>query len=263
MPKIITMGTLKGGVGKTNSVVNISGILSEKYKVLVVDVDPQGNATNNLGIDSTKEHLKNIQNVFESNTPIEEVVVKSPVKELPNLDVIPSSIFLAGTETKIVSYAGRELILKNYFEDNKDYLSQYDYIVIDTNPSMSIINQNAFLVSDSIILLSDVSMNAVNGAEQFVALWGASRRRLRKEDNVKGLIVNNLDKRIGLSRDIIEYYNVHDDFKSLVFKTIIPMNVKVKEAELEAKPINIYAKESPSHVAYQSIVKEMVQRGII
>jgi chromosome partitioning protein len=264
LPNVITFATLKGGVGKTASAFNFSGILAEQgNKVLVFDVDPQGNVTNNFGIDRTQENFKSVKEVMEDNIPIESVVVKSPVPELPTLDVIPSSIFLAGTETRIVSVAGREIILKNFLEDNMGYLKPYDYIIFDTNPSMSIINQNAFLVSDSIILLSDVSMNGLQGAELFIALWENNRKRLRKDDNVKGLLINNLDKRIKLSADIIDYCKEHEDFKNLMFNTVIPTNVKLKESELEAKPVNIYDKNSTGYSAYISVVEEMRERGIL
>lgn len=264
MPKTITFATLKGGVGKTMSTFNISGILAEQgNKVLVFDVDPQGNSTNNFGIDRTKKGFKSVKDIFEDTLKIDEIVVKSPVKELPTLDVIPSSIFLAGTETRIVNVAGREMIIKNFMEDNKKCLENYDYVIFDTNPSMSIINQNAFLVSDSIILMADVSMNALEGIELFMALWDDIRKRMRKEENIKGLLINNLDKRIRLSNDIVEYCKEHEDFKHLMFNTVIPMNVKLKESELEAKPINIYENNSVGCIAFAHVIGEMKERGIL
>lgn len=264
MPKTITFATLKGGVGKTMSTFNISGILAEQgHKILVFDVDPQGNSTNNFGISRTKKGFKSVKDIFEATVTIEDVIIKAPVKELPTLDVIPSSIFLAGTETRIVNIAGREMVIKNFMEDNKERLEHYDYIIFDTNPSMSIINQNVFLVSDSIILMADVSMNALEGAELFMALWDDTRKRLRKEENVKGLLINNLDKRIRLSSDIMAYCKEHEDFKHLLFNTAIPTNVKLKESELEAKPINIYENDSAGCIAFKKVISEMKERGIL
>lgn len=264
MTKKITISTLKGGVGKTMSSFNIAGILAEEgKKVLVVDVDPQGNVTNNFGIDRTTKGLKSVKEIFEDNAKYEEVVYKAPVPELPTLDVIPSSIFLTGTEMRIINVAGRERILANFYEDNAEGIEKYDYVIMDTNPSMSVINQNALFVADSIILLSDVSMNALEGAELFMALWDDARRTLRKENNIKGLLINNSDKRIKLSADLVEYCNGHEEFAKLVFKTVIPQNVKLKESELAAKPINIYDKTSAGYEAYKSVVEEMKQRGIV
>ena len=262
--KVITFGTLKGGVGKTMSSFNIAGILAEKNKnVLVVDAYSQGNATNNFGVDRTI--IKNsINNIFEGkNTSPKEIIIKHPISELKTLDIIPSSIFLFQTEMKMMNLAGRELMLKNYLEDNKKIFNEYDYVIIDTNPSMSIINQNSFLVSDSIILVADVSMNAIEGIELFIALWEDSRKRLRKENNIKAVLINNFDKRLKISIDFIDYCKQHDELKTLLINSIITKNVKLKEAELEAKPINLYDKKSAGYETFRSAIIEMTERGIL
>ena len=145
--KIITIGTLKGGTGKTSTLYNLSSLLAEQFKILLIDVDPQCNLSLNAGVDVTATNLKTVKNIFEGNVNAEEVIFKKPMDCIPNLDIIPSSIQLTATEINIVSQAGREQILNNFLLDNNDYLSQYDYIMIDTNPSMSIINQNSFLSS--------------------------------------------------------------------------------------------------------------------
>lgn len=264
MTKIITFGALKGGVGKTITAFNVAGILAENQKkVLVVDADPQGNMTNNFGVDRTAKNFRSIQEVFEDSISFDDVIIKSPIKELPHLDLIPSSIFLAKTELQIISIAGRELILQNFFEDNKKDISYYDYIILDTNPSMSIVNQNAFIVADSIVLLSDVSMNAMEGVDLFIALWYDIRKRIRKDDNVKALIVNNLDKRIRLSYDFIDYCKDKEGIKELLLSTVVPVNVKLKESELEAKPINLTDKKSTGYNAYLELIEELKGRGVL
>ena len=203
MGKIITFGTLKGGVGKTMLCFNIGGILSQLgYRVLVIDSDLQGNLTNNMGIDRTQPDLLttyDVYNLEEAQPEPDQLVIKSPIDRLPLLDMIAGSIFLHKSELKIASVAGREQILSNYLSDHKAFFDQYDYILIDTNPSMSIVNQNAFLASDAILLVSDVSMNAIEGAQLFIALWEEARKRLRREDNIKGFIVNDFDSRNKLS----------------------------------------------------------------
>lgn len=262
---IITFATLKGGVGKTMVAFNIAGILAEEgKKILVVDVDPQGNISNNFGLDRTKLENTTINNVFEAkNDSIHSIIIKGKIEGLPTLDIISSSIFLFQTEINMMSLAGRELILKNYFEDNKDILNEYDYIIFDTNPSMSVINQNVFVISDSIILVSDVSMNSIEGAELFIALWEDTRKRIRKDDNIKGLLINNFDKRLKISTDFIEYCSTNDELKELIFKTLINRNVKLKESELEASPINIYDKKSKGYESFLDAKNEMIERGIL
>jgi chromosome partitioning protein len=260
---IITVGTLKGGTGKTATLFNLAGLLAEQYKILLVDCDPQTNLSLNCGVDITIKNLKTVINIFEDNTSAEDVIFKNPIKELRNLDIVPSSIKLTATELQIVSRAGRENILKNFILDNKKLLSEYDYILIDTNPSMGIINQNAFLAADSIILVSDVSLNGIQGVELFIELWDNSRHNLRKENNVKALIINNLDKRIKLSAELIEYCDENESTKEIVLKNFIPSSVQVKNTEIEHKPINCLYKNSQIYEAYKHILLELKERGIV
>ena len=270
MGKIITFGTLKGGVGKTMLCFNVGGILSQlDYRVLVVDSDLQGNLTNNMGIDRTSADLLTTYEIYniEGEPPApEQLVLKAPIDRLPLLDMIAGSIFLHKAELKIASVAGREQILSNYLSDHKAFFDQYDYILIDTNPSMSIVNQNAFLVSDAILLVSDVSMNAIEGAQLFIALWEDARRRLRREDNIKGFIVNDYDARNRLSADFLEYLKTSpdtEDLRALCFETVIPRNVKITESELAAVPISIYDLHCKGCDAIASLVDEMMTRGIL
>lgn len=261
--KIITFGTLKGGVGKTISTFNIAGLLAEEKKVLVVDSDPQGNITNNFGVDRTLL-TNSINDIFECNNKSpEEIIIRQPIKKLSLLDILPSSIFLFQTEIRVMSLAGRELILKNYIEDNINFFNSYDYILIDTNPSMSIINQNVFLASDSIVLVSDVSMNALEGVELFIALWEDSRKRLRKKNNIKAVLINNFDKRLKISLDFIEYCKNHEEIKDLLINSIVTRNVKLSESELEARPINLYDPNSKGYESFKNVVVEMKERGIL
>jgi chromosome partitioning protein len=237
--KIISIGTLKGGTGKTTTAFNLAGMLAEKHRVLLMDLDPQCNLSTNVGVDVTKSGLKTTKNIFEGNARLQDVIYKKPVNGLPKLDVIPSSIQLTATELSIVSLAGRERIFSNFILDNRAELEAgYDYLITDTNPSMSMINQNAFLAADSIILVSDVSLNGIQGAELFIALWENARKQLRKSDNVKALIINNYDKRIKLSRELFDYCRANEDIKNLLIRTVIPASVKIKETELDHKPIN-------------------------
>lgn len=261
--KIITFSTLKGGVGKSSCLFNLSGILSENNKkVLAIDIDPQGNTTNNFGIDRTSPSFKSFKDIMEDNLSLDEIIIKSPIEALPNLDIIPSSIFLTSTEMRLVSFAGREYILKNYIEEHINIFSSYDYILIDTNPSMSIINQNALVVADHIILVSDISMNSLEGSELFIALWSDICKRLSIESKISGFLINMFDKRINLSSQFFDFCKSHEDISKLLFNTVIPNNVKIKEAELEAKPINLYDSSSSGYRGYINLYDEMKERGV-
>lgn len=268
--KVITFGTLKGGVGKTMLCFNIGGILAQLgYRVLIVDADLQGNLTNNMGIDRTKTQLRTTYDLFNvDGTPPEpsEIVLVQPNRRIPGMDMIPGSIFLHKAEMKMATVSGREQILRNYLEDYASFFSQYDYILLDTNPSMSIINQNAFLASDVILLVSDVSMNALEGAQLFCALWEESRLRLRKEDNIKGLIVNDFDARNRLSNDFLEFLETSpemEDLRKIKLNTVIPRNVRLTESELAAVPINLYDLHSKGCAAISTLIEELFEREIL
>lgn len=268
--KIITFGTLKGGVGKTMLCFNIGGILSQLgYRVLIVDSDLQGNLTNNIGIDRTMPELCTMYDVYniEQQQPEPDCLVfKSPNPRIPNLDMIPGSIFLHRSELKLAAVSGREQVLRIYLDDHADFFSQYDYILIDTNPSMSIVNQNAFVVSDAILLVSDVSMNALEGAQLFIALWEESRVRLRLPDNVRGFIINDMDLRNRLSSDFLEYIRTSedlDDIRAILLDTVIPRNVRITESELAAVPISLYDIHSKGCTAITTLIEEMLDKQIL
>lgn len=268
--KIITFGTLKGGVGKTMLCFNVGGILSQLgHRVLIVDSDLQGNLTNNIGVDRTNPELYTMYDIYDTDKEPpqpDRLILHSPNPSIPNLDMIPGSIFLHKAELKLSMVSGREQVLRGYFEDNAGYFAQYDYILFDTNPSMSIVNQNAFLISDAILLVSDVSMNALEGAQLFIALWEESRRRLRCADNIRGFIVNDFDTRNKLGRDFLEYLRTGDglsDIQALMLDTVIPRNVKITEAELAAKPISLYDIRSKGCEAIAELVEEMLAKEIL
>ena len=261
--KIITIGTLKGGTGKTSTLFNLAGILAESFKVLLIDVDPQTNLSLNCGVDITVKNLKTSKDIFDGGEPAKSLIFKSPVKELPNMDIIPSSINMTATELQIVSLAGRENILRNFILDNEKDLTDYEYILIDTNPSMGVINQNAFLAADSILLISDISLNGIQGAELFITLWGGIRGRLRKAENIKALIINNFDKRIKLSSELMDYCKENETISPIVLNTVIYNSVQIKNTELEHKPINILHKNTVIHEAYKNVIRELTERGVL
>lgn len=262
--KIISCGTLKGGTGKTMVVYNIAGVLAENHKVLMIDNDPQCNLSDSAGIDTANQDIRSVRDIYEDpKVDPRTLIVKGPVEKLPNLDIIPSHLRLTGTEMQLVSRSGREQILGHYIEDHMDVFGEYDYIINDTNPSMGIINQNAFLAADSIILVSDVSRKAVQGAQLFMYLWEENRANLRKADNVKALIVNNYDQRINLSAQLKEYYEDDVEFSDLLISQPVPNRVKLKDTEMYYMPINVIHPKSEECEVFRTIVKELCEKGVL
>lgn len=269
--KVVSFGTLKGGVGKTTVCFNIGGVLSALgHKVLVIDSDLQGNLTNNVGLDRTQKNLLTLHDVYNIDAPpaLPPVALTciSPNPKLPKMDMIAGSIFLHRAEMRIVSEPERELILKNYINKHRTFFEGYDYILIDTNPSMGLINQNAFAASDVILLISDVSMNAIEGAQLFMALWDEIRTPLNIPMNVAGFIVNDYDARTRLSADFVEYIRTDpdvEDVRAIALNTIIPRTVKITESELAALPIHIYDRSSKGAAAIFELVKELKSKNIL
>ncbi len=263
--KTIAFGTLKGGTGKTTVAFNIGGILAEEHKVLFIDVDPQSNLSDNAGVDTTDQTGPTIRDVFEDPTHVkaETVITKEPMWQLPNLDIISGHIRLTATEFQLVSKAGRERVLQKWIERNKDVLGEYDYIIMDTNPSMGVVNQNAFMAADEIILVSDVSKKAIQGAQLFAYLWGEVCENMDIADKTSALVLNNCDKRIGLTRNIMEYYQEDDDFGKLILENIIPSRVDVKNTEVRYLPINLTAPESDACEAFRAVISELRERKVL
>ncbi len=262
--KSLVVATLKGGVGKTSVLSNVAGSMAASGKrVLVMDMDAQSNLTIGMGVDVIATKCKTTVDLFEKEGEISAEVLISRTKH-PNIDIVPASIFLVSTELKVAPLSGREMILKNWFKDNQSWLEEkYDYVMIDTNPSFNIVNQNAFIAADSILLISDVGLNSYEGAQQFTALWKDIRRRLRLDDNIKALIINNFDKRIKLSREYIEFLQSRQDFASLLVLPVIPYNVKVKESEMDSTPLAFYSPNSPPAKAYSEIIDVLSERGVL
>ena len=262
--KVIAFGTLKGGTGKTTVAYNIGGILAEEHKVLFIDMDPQANLTDNAGVDTTRQDGITVRDIFrDPKISPENVIVKQPMWQYENLDIIPSHIRLTATEMQLVSTPAREHILRRWIERNRSVLEQYDYIIIDTNPSMGVVNQNAFMAADAIVLVSDVSRKALQGAQLFTYLWGEVAEAMQLEDKVKALILNNHDKRIALGKYLMEFYQDDEEFGNIVLKTTIPARVDIKNTELKYLPINVTAPDSDSCEAFRNVISELREKEVI
>lgn len=261
--KVIAIGTLKGGTGKTTITFNLAGALAEKYKVLLLDIDPQCNLSNNAGVDITQQNTYSSRDIFETpGVKAEDLVVKQPIEGLPNLDIIPSNILLTATELHISSRSARERILQNYIEDHIDFFNQYDYVMIDTNPSMGIVNQNAFLAADSVVLVTDVDDNSRIGLQLFMYLWEEIRHDLRKENNIKALIINKADMRTTLTQDIIDYCQDDEDLSQILVPQIIRSKVAFARSALQRVPVTLYKDGEDAAEEVRAVTNIMIERGV-
>lgn len=275
MPKIITFATLKGGAGKTMNLFNLAGVIAGRGRnVLLIDVDPQCNLSANCGIDVADMGFITTKDIFAKYQASEQpkakdIIIKHPIERLPTLDIIPSSILLFDVEESITVLEGKTRILKNFISRNKADLQKYDYIFIDTNPSMSVFNISAFYAADAIIICTDVSSNSISGAELFCGLWDAKREQInetaevRKEDNIEALLIGNYSKRSNLSKELLEYVHTADFSKDIVLDTIIPATVQLKDTEVSHAPINILHKGDKAHRAYEDLTDELVRKEVL
>ena len=252
MGKVVSIANQKGGVGKTTTSINFSTILAKKGKrVLLIDADPQGNATSGLGIE--KEIEKSIYDVIINEVNIEETLKYTTVKKLR---VCPSNINLAGAEVELVSLMSREHRLKERIDEIKN---QFDYIVIDCPPSLGLITLNAFTASDSVMIPVQCEYYALEGLGQLINTINLVRRHLNKNIEIEGAILTMYDARTNLSNQVVK--EVKKYFEDRVYKTIIPRNIKLSEAPSYGMPITVYDPKSKGAKCYEKLVKEFLKKN--
>ncbi len=252
MGKIIAIANQKGGVGKTTTAINLSTVLAKKNKrTLLIDTDPQGNATSGVGIEKGLE--KSIYNVLIEDVTMEEVIVKTAIK---NLDICPSNINLAGAEVELVSMMSRETRLKEKIEDIKD---KYDYIIIDCPPSLGLITLNAFTASNSVLIPVQCEYYALEGLGQLLNTIKLVKKHLNKNIEIEGALLTMFDTRTNLSKQVVD--EVKGYFGDKVYKTVIPRNVKLSEAPSYGVPITVYDPRSKGAKCYDKFGKELIKNN--
>jgi len=255
MARIISIANQKGGVGKTTTAVNLSACLGDMgKKVLMVDLDPQGNATSGLGINN-RTLEKSVYDVLINSESAKEVIIKSDYK---NLYVCPSSIALAGGEIELVSVMGREYQMKTALEEVRD---EYDYIIIDCPPSLGLITLNAFTASDSVLVPVQCEYYALEGLSQLTATIKRVKKVLNKRIVIEGVLLTMFDARTNLSIQIVD--EVKKFFPEKVYKTIIPRNIRISEAPGFGQPIIVYDGSSRGAESYYELAEELVERSSV
>ena len=250
MGKILSIANQKGGVGKTTTTVNLSAILAKRgKKVLLIDADPQGNATSGLGVEKDVEF--STYDLLVSDTPAENIIKKTEIK---NLSICPSNMNLAGAEVQLVSMMSREQRMKEKLDQIKD---QYDYIFIDCPPSLGLITLNSFTASDSVLIPVQCEYYALEGLGQLFNTVELVKKHLNKSLYIEGALLTMYDVRTNLSNQVVK--EVKKYFNNKVYKTVIPRNVRVSEAPSYGLPITIYDPHSKGAKSYEKFGKEFLK----
>lgn len=249
--KVISLVNQKGGVAKTTSAVNLSSCLSEMgYRVLAVDLDAQGNLGYNFGLDT--ENLENtIYEVLTKDMPLSDIVRKTNF----GVDVIPSNILLANAEIEISSKMSRETILKNAFK-KADF--DYDFVILDLPPNLSLITLNGLSLADYAIVPLDAGIFSLAGMNQLMSVIQLIRENgLNPDLDILGVVLTKVDARTNLSKEI--YDTLKEIFGDKVFETQVHQNIKIAESQKEQQPINFYAPENRGSEEYRNLAKELIE----
>lgn len=255
MGRIIAVANQKGGVGKTTTAVNLAASLAAAdYSVLLIDIDPQANATNGLGINS-KEVETTIYEVLINNSDIISAILPT---ELPNLHIIPSHINLVGAEIEMVNQKDREKFLSKAATKIKD---NYQYIIIDCPPSLGLLTLNALTAADSVLIPVQCEYYALEGLGQLLNTISIVRYRLNPKLDIEGVLLTMFDSRLRLSNQVVEEVRKH--FESKAFKTVINRNVRLSESPSYGKPVLLYDALSVGAKNYLELAQEIIKSNNI
>ena len=250
MGRVISIANQKGGVGKTTTSINLSTVLAKRNKkVLLIDTDPQGNATSGVG--EEKERENSVYEVLIEETKMEEAIVKTNIK---NLYLCPSNINLAGAEVELVTMISREQRLKEKLDEIKN---KFDYVIIDCPPSLGLITLNAFTASDSVLIPVQCEYYALEGLGQLINTINLVKKHLNKNLEIEGALLTMFDSRTNLSKQVVD--EVKRYFNNKVYKTVIPRNVKLSEAPSYGMPISIYDPRSKGAKCYDKLGRELIK----
>lgn len=252
MGRIIAIANQKGGVGKTTTAINLSACLAEKgQKVLAIDMDPQGNLSSGLGLD--KDSIdKTIYDMIIGENDIEEVIDRGTIE---NLDILPSNVDLSAVEIELIDVDNKEFVVKDAIQKVKD---NYDFIIIDCPPSLSLLTINAMTTADSVLVPIQCEYYALEGLSQLIHTVELVRERLNSNLEIEGVVFTMYDARTNLSLQVVE--NVKDNLQQNIYKTIIPRNIRLAEAPSYGTPINQYDPKSAGAESYMKLAEEVIDK---
>ena len=251
--KVICVFNQKGGVGKTTTNINLCAYLAmEGYKVLTIDIDPQGNTTSGLGLDKRNLELS-MYDVLTSDSPLKDVILRSDLVQ--NLYIAPSTMELAGAEVEMIEKKDRERILLKKIEAVKD---DYDFIFIDCPPSLGVLTINALTSSNSVLIPIQCEFYALEGVGQLINTIQLVKKSLNKDLEIEGVLMTMFDFRTNLSNEV--YKEVEKYFDEKVFKQTIPRNIRLAEAPSFGLPIMLYDEKCKGAEAYSNFTKEFLER---
>ena len=252
MAKIIAIANQKGGVGKTTTAVNLSGCFGVlEYKTLLVDADPQANATSGVGI--TPKGIKSVYDCLVNDVPARDIIIPT---HNPNLDLLPSHIDLVGAELELINMPEREFLLKKSLASIQD---DYDFIIIDCSPSLGLITVNALSAANSVMIPVQCEFYALEGLGKLLNTIKIVQTRLNPELEIEGILLTMYDTRLRLSNQVVDEVKTH--FQDLVFDTIIHRNTKLGEAPSFGETIIMHDAASKGSVNYLNFAREILQRN--
>lgn len=253
MGRTIVVANQKGGVGKTTTAINLSASLAElEQKVLVVDMDPQGNTTSGLGVDKDNEE-NTVYELLLGETAIDQCIKKDIFE---NLSIIPSNVNLAGAEIELIDIDNKENLLKTVLSAVKE---EYDFIIIDCPPSLNMLTINSMCAGDTVLVPIQCEYYALEGLSQLIHTIDLVKERLNPDLEIEGVVFTMYDARTNLSLQVVE--NVKNNLNQNIYKSIIPRNVRLAEAPSYGMPITEYDAKSTGAEAYRLLAEEVIHRG--